>query len=55
MFVARLDDIAADLLCEATRIAGDAGSALYDFALRARSGRCCVAGPRSCSTRTAPA
>ena len=35
LFVARLDDIAADLLCEATRIAGDSGSALYDFLVSA--------------------
>lgn len=33
--VARLDDIAADLICEATRIAGDRDSVVYEFMLRA--------------------
>jgi predicted hotdog family 3-hydroxylacyl-ACP dehydratase len=31
--VARLDDIAADLICEATRIAGDPGSVVYEFSI----------------------
>ncbi len=35
LFVARLDDIEPDLLCEAVRIAGDSGSALYDFLVSA--------------------
>jgi predicted hotdog family 3-hydroxylacyl-ACP dehydratase len=30
----RLDDIEADLICEALLIAGDLGSALYEFAIR---------------------
>ena len=33
MYAARLDDVRADLVCEATRTAGDAGSALYEFEL----------------------
>jgi predicted hotdog family 3-hydroxylacyl-ACP dehydratase len=32
--VSRLDDVAGDLLCDAILIAGDRGSALYEFALR---------------------
>jgi predicted hotdog family 3-hydroxylacyl-ACP dehydratase len=32
---ARLDDVAADLICEAVRVAGDGASALYEFELRA--------------------
>ena len=39
LYVARLDDIDGDLLCEATRTAGDAGSALYEFAVRCESGK----------------
>jgi predicted hotdog family 3-hydroxylacyl-ACP dehydratase len=35
MYAARLDDVRADLICEATRMAGDAGSALYEFELSA--------------------
>jgi predicted hotdog family 3-hydroxylacyl-ACP dehydratase len=35
MFVARLDDIAADLICEANLVAGDALTALYKFSLGA--------------------
>ena|ERR1700690_2807028 len=33
--VGRLDDIAADLICEATRIAGDRDSVVYAFTVRA--------------------
>jgi len=33
MYAARLDDVRADLICEATRVAGDAGTALYEFEL----------------------
>jgi predicted hotdog family 3-hydroxylacyl-ACP dehydratase len=33
-FVLRLDDIASDLICEATHVAGDGLTALYEFALR---------------------
>ena len=33
-FVLRLDDIESDLICEATRLAGDGLTALYEFALR---------------------
>jgi predicted hotdog family 3-hydroxylacyl-ACP dehydratase len=32
--VVRLDDIDSDLICEVTRLAGDAFTALYEFALR---------------------
>ena len=39
LYVARLDDIDGDLLCEATRTAGDAGSALYEFAVGCESGK----------------
>ena len=35
LYVSRLDDVEADLICDAVRIAGDRGSALYEFALRA--------------------
>ena len=34
LHVVRLDDISADLLCDAALVAGDSGSALYEFALR---------------------
>jgi predicted hotdog family 3-hydroxylacyl-ACP dehydratase len=34
MYVARLDDIEADLICEATHVTGDNFTALYEFALR---------------------
>jgi predicted hotdog family 3-hydroxylacyl-ACP dehydratase len=32
--VLRLDDVAADLICDAVRVAGDRGTALYEFELR---------------------
>jgi predicted hotdog family 3-hydroxylacyl-ACP dehydratase len=32
--VLRLDDIESDLICEATHVAGDGLTALYEFALR---------------------
>lgn len=35
--VTRLDDIEGDLLCDAVLVAGDAGGALYEFALRSGS------------------
>jgi predicted hotdog family 3-hydroxylacyl-ACP dehydratase len=35
LFVSRLDDIESDLICEATRVAGDSVTAMYEFALRA--------------------
>jgi predicted hotdog family 3-hydroxylacyl-ACP dehydratase len=35
LFVSRLDDIESDLICEATRIAGDSVTAMYEFELRA--------------------
>lgn len=34
--VMRLDDIASDLICEVTHLAGDSRTALYEFALRER-------------------
>jgi predicted hotdog family 3-hydroxylacyl-ACP dehydratase len=34
LHVLKLDDLEADLLCEAALIAGDRGSALYEFELR---------------------
>ncbi|MDB6097882.1 MAG: hypothetical protein JWN58_585 [Gammaproteobacteria bacterium] len=34
LFVLRLDDIEADLICEATHLAGDNLTALYEFELR---------------------
>jgi len=34
LFVARLDDIDSDLICEVTQLAGDGLTALYEFALR---------------------
>jgi predicted hotdog family 3-hydroxylacyl-ACP dehydratase len=34
LFVARLDDIDSDLICEVTHLAGDGLTALYEFALR---------------------
>jgi predicted hotdog family 3-hydroxylacyl-ACP dehydratase len=34
LFVARLDDIEADLICEATHCAAGAGAALYEFIVR---------------------
>ncbi len=33
LHVRRLDDIGADLICHAARVAGNAGTALYEFAL----------------------
>jgi predicted hotdog family 3-hydroxylacyl-ACP dehydratase len=39
----RLDDIATDLICEAALIAGDRGSALYEFVLRS-AGRQLLSG-----------
>jgi hypothetical protein len=33
-YVERLDDVPGDLICEAVRVAGDSGSALYEFELR---------------------
>ena len=35
----RLDDVAGDLICNAVRVAGDRGTALYEFDLH------CDAGP----------
>jgi predicted hotdog family 3-hydroxylacyl-ACP dehydratase len=32
--VSRLDDVRSDLICDAVRIAGDRGTALYEFELR---------------------
>jgi predicted hotdog family 3-hydroxylacyl-ACP dehydratase len=37
--VMRLDDIVGDLLCDAVLVAGDRGSALYEFALRSEARR----------------
>ncbi len=37
--VLRLDDVEADLICEATRVAGDGLTALYEFALWAETRR----------------
>ena len=34
LHVLRLDDIESDLICDAQLVAGDQGSALYEFALR---------------------
>jgi predicted hotdog family 3-hydroxylacyl-ACP dehydratase len=36
LHVLRLDDIESDLICEATHLAGDSLTALYEFALRER-------------------
>ena len=33
MYAARLDEPQTDLICEATRVAGDEGTALYEFEL----------------------
>ena len=33
MYAARLDEAQMDLICEATRVAGDEGTALYEFEL----------------------
>jgi predicted hotdog family 3-hydroxylacyl-ACP dehydratase len=35
MYATRLDDAQTDLICQATRVAGDAGTALYEFELGA--------------------
>ncbi len=35
LYVSRLDDVQTDLICDAVLIAGDRGTALYEFALRA--------------------
>jgi predicted hotdog family 3-hydroxylacyl-ACP dehydratase len=35
MYVARLDETRADLICQAVRLAGDEGTALYEFELGA--------------------
>jgi predicted hotdog family 3-hydroxylacyl-ACP dehydratase len=35
----RLDDVETDLICEAALVAGDRGSALYEFALRSEAHR----------------
>jgi predicted hotdog family 3-hydroxylacyl-ACP dehydratase len=43
LHVLRLDDIEADLLCDAALVAGDHGSALYEFELRS-DGRRLVSG-----------
>jgi predicted hotdog family 3-hydroxylacyl-ACP dehydratase len=37
LHVLRLDDIDGDLICEASLVAGDGGTALYDFALTSES------------------
>jgi predicted hotdog family 3-hydroxylacyl-ACP dehydratase len=39
LHVLRLDDLRGDLVCDASLLAGDGGSALYDFALRAEAQR----------------
>jgi len=39
MHVLRLDGLTADLVCDASLVAGDGGTALYDFALRADAQR----------------
>jgi predicted hotdog family 3-hydroxylacyl-ACP dehydratase len=43
LHVARLDDIESDLVCDATLIAGDRGSALYEFAVTSE-GRLLLSG-----------
>ena len=35
--VVRLDDLPGDLTCDAVRVAGDGGSAIYDFEVRCAS------------------
>jgi predicted hotdog family 3-hydroxylacyl-ACP dehydratase len=37
LHVLRLDDVQADLICDAMLVAGDHGSALYEFALRSEA------------------
>jgi predicted hotdog family 3-hydroxylacyl-ACP dehydratase len=39
LHVLRLDDVQTDLICEAVLVAGDHGSALYEFALRSEARR----------------
>lgn len=39
LHVLRLDDIQTDLICEAALVAGDPGSALYEFELRSEAQR----------------
>jgi predicted hotdog family 3-hydroxylacyl-ACP dehydratase len=39
LHVARLDDVQSGLICDAVRIAGDQGTALYDFELRSAAMR----------------
>jgi predicted hotdog family 3-hydroxylacyl-ACP dehydratase len=39
LHVPHLDDVEADLICEALLVAGDPGSALYEFALRSEAQR----------------
>lgn len=34
LYVVRLDDVPGDLVCEAVHLAGDGGTALYEFELR---------------------
>jgi predicted hotdog family 3-hydroxylacyl-ACP dehydratase len=38
-FVPRLDDVPGDLICDAVRVAGDAGTALYEFEVRSADTR----------------
>jgi predicted hotdog family 3-hydroxylacyl-ACP dehydratase len=37
--VSRLDDVEGDLICDAVRVAGDRGTALYEFELRSGATR----------------
>jgi predicted hotdog family 3-hydroxylacyl-ACP dehydratase len=37
LHVLRLDDVEGDLICDASLVAGDGGTALYDFALTSQS------------------
>jgi predicted hotdog family 3-hydroxylacyl-ACP dehydratase len=39
LHVLRLDDVQTDLICEAVLVAGDHGSALYEFAVRSETRR----------------
>jgi predicted hotdog family 3-hydroxylacyl-ACP dehydratase len=39
MWALRLDDVESNLLCEAVRIMGDRGTALYEFELRSAAAR----------------
>ena len=43
MHVLRLDDVCTDLICDALRVAGDGGTALYEFDLHA-AGRQLMSG-----------